>query len=355
VCPQDIPWKVRILNLDDPPPSPDEPRPSENAPADINPAARKPLTGPDIRRERISSATKSLRLRTVVCSLGVMCGILLKVAGQIFLSTASFYPPLYDRLSQQLTLLSALLITGRLFGYFLLNYLQFGEFYVRQSSIPTLIGSHDITPYVSSRPLSHDNVYTISNVVLSNANEDVFSVPALSDQLARQLSSMTERLNQEIRALGRRGNVNLFIGIFTTFLGVCVLGFVVFAEGDVDPSNHWRYVTHFVMRISIALFIEVFAYFFLRLYKSCLEDIKYYQNEITNVEARWSALLAAEQNKSQTLLKLVVDALTKTERNFVLKKGDTTVGLERERMEKNEILDLVKETIGSFQRTVRRR
>jgi hypothetical protein len=90
----------------------------------------------------------------------------------------------------------------------------------------------------------------------------------------------------------------------------------------------------------------VFAYFFLRLYKNGLEDIKYYQNEITNIDAKVTALSYISQNKNAALTKLVIESLAKTERNFRMKKGETTLGLERERLEKNELLDVVKEAIG---------
>jgi pyrroloquinoline quinone (PQQ) biosynthesis protein C len=89
--------------------------------------------------------------------------------------------------------------------------------------------------------------------------------------------------------------------------------------------------------------------FFLRLYKTSLDDIKYYQNEITNIESKWLALNAVMEDKDKTLLNIIVDYLSKTERNFILnlKKGDSTLGLERERLEKNEVIELVKDALST--------
>lgn len=39
--------------------------------------------------------------------------------------------------------------------------------------------------------------------------------------------------------------------------------------------------------------IELFAYFFLSLYRTSLQKIKYFQNELTNIEAKQIALRAA--------------------------------------------------------------
>ncbi|MBN7139012.1 hypothetical protein A7A76_07875 [Lysobacter enzymogenes] len=80
------------------------------------------------------------------------------------------------------------------------------------------------------------------------------------------------------------------------------------------------------------IMIEVFAYFFLRLYKQSIEEIKYYQNELTNVEFKWAAVTMAKQAGGEPVLLSIIDNLVKTERNFILEKGESTVGLEKERI-----------------------
>ena len=133
----------------------------------------------------------------------------------------------------------------------------------------------------------------------------------------------------------------------TTIVGVCILVYVVYASVSDTDEFGWRAGIHTVLRMSIAIFVQTFAYFFLRLYKTGLDDIKYYQNEITNIESKWLALNAVIEEKDKTLLKIIVDSLSKTERNFILKKGDSTLGLERERLEKNEVIELVKDALGT--------
>jgi hypothetical protein len=57
--------------------------------------------------------------------------------------------------------------------------------------------------------------------------------------------------------------------------------------------------------------------------------MKYYQNEITNVEMRLMALKTALMLEDKEALRLVILDLSKTERNLPLKAGETTVDLER--------------------------
>lgn len=99
------------------------------------------------------------------------------------------------------------------------------------------------------------------------------------------------RIKREIDALTRRSNINLVIGVITTLLAVGLLAYVVLSDKLISTDAS-AVLLHFLPRLSIVLFIETFSFFFLRLYKSGLADIKYYQNELTGIEARHVALEA---------------------------------------------------------------
>jgi hypothetical protein len=179
---------------------------------------------------------------------------------------------------------------------------------------------------------------------------DTDALAAMSTENVPHLSlfSATVRISTEIQALERRGNVSLVIGIATSAIGVIALALAVYGGLQNLTEDNWKPIAlRFLSRLSIAIFIQIFAYFFLRLYRSGLEDIKFYQNELTNIELKWASLRAALHLKNAALLKVTVEALSNTERNFVLKKGTSTVGLERDRLEKNEIIELVKEAMGA--------
>lgn len=149
------------------------------------------------------------------------------------------------------------------------------------------------------------------------------------------------RLGKEIESLGRRGNLNLSLGIITTVAGLLLLAVFVFST-EVASKDPVEFSIHFIPRLTLVVFIEIFAYFFLRLYKSSLAEIKYFQNEITNLESQAIALRAAFSVADTKVASEVISALGRTERNHVLEKGQTTVDIERARIEKDGINEFVK-------------
>lgn len=158
-----------------------------------------------------------------------------------------------------------------------------------------------------------------------------------------------KRLLQEISALGRRGNLNLGIGIVTTAAGLILLGIFVFNEIRTAMTPI-EFGMHFLPRLTLVVFIEIFAYFFLSLYKSTLAEIKYFQNEITNMEAKYISIKTALTLADAKVIGDVVGKVVDTERNHVLDKGQTTVELERARIENARITDGMKHAAGVFSR-----
>jgi hypothetical protein len=145
--------------------------------------------------------------------------------------------------------------------------------------------------------------------------------------------TIRRRLLGEVRSLGRRAAINLAIGSGTTAVAVVILGYVAFTAPASVPNWQERLLP-FVLRLSVAVFAQVFAFFFLRLYRSNLQEIKYFQNELTNIEARVLALEYSIKNPLRPEgAKLALAALARTERNHVLKKGETTLEIERARAE----------------------
>ena len=93
--------------------------------------------------------------------------------------------------------------------------------------------------------------------------------------------------------------------------------FVIFKQLPLNSASDpvW-YVVQFLPRLTLVVLIEIFAYFFLRLYKSSLGEIKYFQNEITNIEAKALALQAAELAGDKESTASIINRLADTDRNF---------------------------------------
>ena len=290
------------------------------------------------------STSRVLRRRTVFAILGAISGMLIGSLTEFAVEHHVELPLLFERNLQLANAAGIILIIICPAASAILNYLQFGSIFVTQSLIPH-----------RARLGLSDDLRTLSAHLVS-AIQDI-PAPGLSNQMLTseafpewQLMLTTNRLNREISDLGRRGNINLLIGILTTVVGISILGYVVYTSTGDGEDIGWKSGIHILLRVSIALFIQTFAYFFLRLYRTSLEDIKYYQNEITNIESELIARKAATNPNNDTLLKAMIESLAKTERNFILKKGDSTLGLERERLEKNEVIELVRDALGTVAR-----
>ena len=176
-----------------------------------------------------------------------------------------------------------------------------------------------------------------------------------------QHTRTTERLNEELSSLTRRGNLNLLLGIITATIGILLLGEFVLSDGrsifssttdtkmPTEDGDILEFFTiNFLPRVSLVILIEIFAYFFLRLYSNSLMEIKYFQNEITNLDTKFLALQTAVYLGDKKSIEEIISQLAQTERNYVLQKGQTTVDLERSKMEKETVTSLSQNLLKAF-------
>ena len=64
-------------------------------------------------------------------------------------------------------------------------------------------------------------------------------------------------------------------------------------------------------------------------------NIKYYQNEITNIEMKMLAIHTIDQQSltNSDTTNSIINSLANCERNFVIDKGKTTIDIERTKVE----------------------
>ena len=179
---------------------------------------------------------------------------------------------------------------------------------------------------------------------IRNSVQDSKSGQKFAKEIRLIFNRTIERLNNEVESLARRGNLNLSLGILTALAGIALLGIFIWIM-EVPRVSSMEFVQYFFPRFSLVIFVEVFAYFFLRLYSNNLIEIKYFQNELTNVETKFLSLLTATHFKNENNMTDVISQLSQTERNYILQKGQTTVNLERSKIEKETISNLTKNFI----------
>lgn len=148
------------------------------------------------------------------------------------------------------------------------------------------------------------------------------------DVISDQKEKLSYRIEKEIKCTAERSRLNLFYGISVSFFGIVFLILSIFNSYSSsvvynDEVNFFR----MLIRFSVVISTQVLGFFFLRIYKSSMIEIKYFQNELTNIELIFSALLAAISENNGKLVEQMCVKMASTERNFILKKGETTIGI----------------------------
>lgn len=140
--------------------------------------------------------------------------------------------------------------------------------------------------------------------------------------------STTSRIDNEIDRQKTLSWLNLFVGLITTFFAVV---FLIFNLSDDSFT-----LEKLIPRLSISLLIEIFSFYFLNLYKKNQEEIKFWNNEKTNLDIKLFALGMSADNEEiaeKDFMQNLILELLKTERNNLLKKDDTTVEIEKAKLE----------------------
>lgn len=192
--------------------------------------------------------------------------------------------------------------------------------------------SVEITESERAELISDAKKRIIGNTILladSNLKADISSFNK-SYSLHKLHTDMVLRLQLEIDRLNRRGGVNLAIGSAIALIGILSLAYFLYSSPST--TGGLDFFIHHLPKLSFVIVVELFAYFFLRLYKNGFDEIKYFQNEITNIEMKVMSLKYAQDFKSEDMIKELVIHLMKTERNFILEKGQSTVSIEKDKL-----------------------
>ena len=186
----------------------------------------------------------------------------------------------------------------------------------------------------------------INQIVKRRINNQKNQNPSPYDCLIKIVAPIEENTQIHINKLQNNSIVNLTIGIIGTIITITVLSLTLLTERSYQSIQD--FVINFIPRLSFVIIIQLFAFFFLRLYKSNLDDTKYFQNELTNIMAKTIALKIAYQQDDKTLIIELTKDLFKVERNFKLAAGESLLNIEKHKIEKDydvEILRNIKDLL----------
>jgi hypothetical protein len=190
-------------------------------------------------------------------------------------------------------------------------------------------------------------------------NSDVESEPYYSEEehkldlIERNIIDIQFGISEQIDKISNNRITNLLIGLALTIVAIVLLILVVYADDapaylfDETSNSGIRFFIHMIPRLSIVLFVEIFSFFFLNLYKRNSDEIKYYNNERTNIESKLIALKMSVIYGDIDSTKKTIESLYKTDRNSAIKKGETTIELEKLKYDVSS-LDKAMETIGKM-------
>lgn len=153
-------------------------------------------------------------------------------------------------------------------------------------------------------------------------------LPELETERFRYITIHAEelvgRLSKAVEQQRQRNNINVGFGFFITLIGVSVLiYFVQDSKAAIDPA-HPLSALAFLPRLSLVVLIELFAYFFLNLYRDGLTEMKYLQNELTTIRMRTLGLRAAIVEGHESSAAEIMLAFANTDRNATVGKAKAT-------------------------------
>lgn len=179
-------------------------------------------------------------------------------------------------------------------------------------------------------------IETISNTVESHLNESLLNkiedkygttvhASKLSELALSSLDKTVNRLSKYADDLKDKAAVNLSYGIGATVIAICTLIYVLFNASAPENATTIQEAFYYSSRLFLVILVQGISIFFLNLYRTTVNNVLYLNNEITNHEAKRDSLSIALSSGNFDSASSMLVALSNTERNFTLKKGETSI------------------------------
>lgn len=175
----------------------------------------------------------------------------------------------------------------------------------------------------------------ITELMDNDLNED--EIEEDINPIYNKFEDLKSRLVTESNRLNKQAIINLLLCFFIAiaFLGIVLYG-ILFNQNSEKIS--WEvFIIQYIPKLTGILGLLTMFLYFTKLYKTNILDAKYYQNEATNVEFRFIALMTCfERNKRDSQENEIILGLSNFDRNNVISNEQTSLELERLKVE-NEL------------------
>lgn len=168
----------------------------------------------------------------------------------------------------------------------------------------------------------------------------------MNSDVSRLERAIYTRLKAEIVDQGRKASSNLTFGTAAALIAFVVLAVTILIP-PIETQNTFYAWSGFAARIMLSLTSSIYAFFFLTTYRRNLSEIRYFHNELTNVEMRTLAVrrymtgVVAKSDNADVLIADMLTSMMSTERNFILRKGESTTDLSQKELDRDELIALV--------------
>ncbi|HEV2510158.1 hypothetical protein [Bosea sp. (in: a-proteobacteria)] len=170
---------------------------------------------------------------------------------------------------------------------------------------------------------------------------------AAIDDNSKLIELYIERSRGEMVSAQKRPNALLFAGFFIAIFGLGVFIYTLpgvaqeVPASDADVARYfWSTGLQFVPRLLMLLFIQVLAGFFLRQYRSSMEDYRYFESILRAREDKYISYSILKENSDRKMMIKLVENLIDAKDSGILTKGQTTAALESLRSETNDLRGL---------------
>lgn len=151
------------------------------------------------------------------------------------------------------------------------------------------------------------------NSVISEDLVNTMRVRYGIDRMESSFADSKSRISRFMLSLRFRNLTVVMAGFSFAFCGIGSLLFFVM-KNQPDQISGAQLVS-LAIHIAIVIILEVLAYLCINFYQRGLGDLRYYQNELTNIESREAALHAALISGNESRVAELVSSLFATDRN----------------------------------------